>query len=537
LSNTRTGFALMPDFNAGHEQLAQQQTSWQFPYVLLATQAGGGSSNEGLLTAKLLLSNGTKTQLAPQITAYAVSQGRVQELPLALPTLGPLETRLSDLSQLLQQLPAGVSRIALTVSHAGQPGDLGLSIFSVNTSGQVVARSEGLILPMDNPFISYWDISSGRSLFHWIKNVTGGISAAARATMYYQGVDGLRSYQIPATLTAESTAKPFDLTVLLHSGIPDDRGNRLPVGIASGLVVMEPMDIAPSTVASHLPICSSNCSSQELQDVPRIALSSPVVFEQRSVSLTCPAGPTVSISGPSTMALTGLIALIATGTPSGGTYSWSVSDPSVIILSSTTGPTVSVSASSAGTSDVTVKYTEGSGTEGGAIATATQTIVVQGCPTTLTRLNSFAEPLAPLVPAELTGVGIIAEMQVGPTTVDWGFTPITESVTTTSNSCPASFGSCTGNSTFSVGASDAGYSSVDTVPTPATTNVFWDNHNTNSPMNLLNAAGITSCTQICSQTYSCGGKLLGPTYTITRSFTQGKVGSNAVTNVTVTKTP
>jgi hypothetical protein len=242
--------------------------------------------------------------------------------------------------------------------------------------------------------------------------------------------------------------------------------------------------------------------------------------------------PTVSISGPTTMALTGLIQLTATGNPAGGTYSWSVQNSDVLVLSATSGATVNVSAKAVGTSTVTVTYTLN-----GSPATASQTITVQACPTTLTRSNSIPEPLAPLVPVTLSGVGIIAQMQVGPSSVDWEFTPITETVTAGANSCPASVGPCAGNSTFSVGSDDDGSTMVDTIPTPATTNVFYDNHTVTSPSNLLAAAGKTSCSFTCNQTYSCGGKQLGSAYSITYSLTQGTVGSTAVTNVTATKTP
>jgi hypothetical protein len=165
-------------------------------------------------------------------------------------------------------------------------------------------------------------------------------------------------------------------------------------------------------------------------------------------------------------------------------------------------------------------------------------VTVQKCPSTLTHASSLAQPLSPYVPTLLSGVGIIATMQVGPSATNWNNTQILESVTQVSNTCPTSFPvQCSGSTTFIVGENDDDNNSVDGASTPATQNQFYDNHTTTSASNLLVAGGKDSCSSSCQQTYWCGGQQIGPTFTITRSYTKGTVGPTAVTNIGVSKTP
>lgn len=242
--------------------------------------------------------------------------------------------------------------------------------------------------------------------------------------------------------------------------------------------------------------------------------------------------PSVTISGPTSMALLGLITLTATGNPTGGTYVSSSSNSNINVQTTSSSNVVNVSANSAGSSVVTVKYTQSELT-----VSASQTVTVQACPSTLTRAQSFTVPLAPSVPSLLTGYGIIAEMQVGPSTTNWNLTQISETISTVTNSCPANVGSCGGGPAFTVGDNDSGIDSINGVPTPAVPNAFYDNHNVTSAKNLLAVANRASCSVTCSQVYTCGGKQIGPTFSITYSLTQGTSGSTAVTNVVATKAP
>ena len=293
LSNPHTGFALMPDFNAGHAQTAEQQTtSWQFPYVSMAMEGGTESDSERASPAKVLLSNGTKQQMYPQITAYAVSQGTVRQIPLPVSVLEPGATRLLDLSQLTEQIPAPVSRLALTVSHAGQPGDLGIAIFSVNASTQVVSRSEGLILPVSDSSISYWDVSSGRGLLHWIKSISGQ-SASAGATLYFQTANGLNSYSLPTALAVNGDdEKTIDMAQFIRARIPDDNGHTLPPGVSSGLVVLSAAGAHPAPMRGDLlTTCLTECAAQTQKAGTKIVSSIAFVQPDTVAPLCAPPLP------------------------------------------------------------------------------------------------------------------------------------------------------------------------------------------------------------------------------------------------------
>jgi hypothetical protein len=283
LFNVATGFILNPDFSATHDQVQMQQTtSLQFPYVSLAMDRIGGTSN--IPDELALVSNGSNSPIEPTITAYTVNGGNVQKVPVSIPPLGANETRLVDLSQVLQQLPAPVTRVALTVSHSGQPGDLRVSIFGMNQSEQVVTRSEGMVMNVDADRISYWDASKKQALTYQIKSTTG-TSASGRAMLIYQTSNGTSSYVLPSTLSVDDDkGKPLNLTQIIRSGSTDENGSRLPQGVTSGLLVLS--DTAISDENGTLASCSSSCTGQEKVETSQGAptTSSPIAFANNIVA-------------------------------------------------------------------------------------------------------------------------------------------------------------------------------------------------------------------------------------------------------------
>jgi hypothetical protein len=157
---------------------------------------------------------------------------------------------------------------------------------------------------------------------------------------------------------------------------------------------------------------------------------------------------------------------------------------------------------------------------------------VTACATSVTLSNTTQIPLANDFPTYKSGIGIVVAMQVQPAASNWDGSTVVESVTTASNTCPASFGNqCSGNTTFTVGTGGESVGGVDFVPKH---NIFYDQHITTSAVSMLDAAGISSCTTKCSQTYSCGGKVIG-TFSITRAYSKGTISGTPVTFVTVTK--
>ena len=153
------------------------------------------------------------------------------------------------------------------------------------------------------------------------------------------------------------------------------------------------------------------------------------------------------------------------------------------------------------------------------------------CPDAVSISTVTQMSLADNYPVIRTGIGIIAGMLVTPASTDWTGTQITESVTPgTINSCPASFGSCSGSSVFTVGEGGGDFG----VTVPPQQNIFYDEHSQTDSISLLDAAGINSCQRTCAQVYTCNGTPIG-SFTINRTFTRGLIQGDPVTVVTVTK--
>lgn len=153
------------------------------------------------------------------------------------------------------------------------------------------------------------------------------------------------------------------------------------------------------------------------------------------------------------------------------------------------------------------------------------------CPDAVSISSVTQMSLAQNYPVIHTGIGILAGMQVTPVSTDWSGTQIVESVTPGAiNTCPASFGSCSGSSVFTVGEGGGDWG----VTLPPQQNIFVDEHSQTDSISLLDAAGISSCQRTCAQVYTCNGTPIG-SFTINRTFTKGLIESDHVTVVTVTK--
>ena len=65
-------------------------------------------------------------------------------------------------------------------------------------------------------------------------------------------------------------------------------------------------------------------------------------------------------------------------------------------------------------------------------------------------------------------------------------------------------------------------------------NQFHDWHVSGLGVSVLDAVGKSTCSLVCSQTYSCGGNVIG-THTITRTLTKSVISSTNVSVITITK--
>lgn len=142
----------------------------------------------------------------------------------------------------------------------------------------------------------------------------------------------------------------------------------------------------------------------------------------------------------------------------------------------------------------------------------------------------------------LSGLGIIARMQVLPDATTWDGKEVVESLQQTSSTCPDTLtrpGPCNGHSHFPIGSSMRGRGVRP--EQPAMRNRFYDIHTSQSQdVSFLhdatrNPKGIDACESVCRQDYAYDGVVIG-SHGIRRQFRKGKVDGHDVTIIDVTKT-
>lgn len=264
LSNPTTGFALAPVFNARHQQQASQQVTWQFPQVSLLANSSSGTQTDAL-TPYALLSNGTKNSISPEIVAYyAFASGkRLKKAALPVAALMPSETRLVNLSQLLTaaQVPTGVSQVALTVTHGGNPGDLAISIFAASQDSSIVLSSGGTTLPAGTVDASYWKLITPDAVPRVLNK--NKVDVQTQVIVSYQTATGVESYMLPVIPVAAGKAQPLGLRQMINSAMPDQAGNKFPSGMSVGMATLIVINGSGtlSTLPDAGPTCQIACSS------------------------------------------------------------------------------------------------------------------------------------------------------------------------------------------------------------------------------------------------------------------------------------
>ena len=162
------------------------------------------------------------------------------------------------------------------------------------------------------------------------------------------------------------------------------------------------------------------------------------------------------------------------------------------------------------------------------------------CPTDIQVIN-----IDPIVDKDfgkngwLTGYGGVAYMQVsGPDRTDWDGTIIKEKVKQTKNNCGArakkTCSNVSGTNEFEVG---TGAKVMGQTKLPALMNTFYDIHFWgDKDASVLHEKGLTDCQVQCEQSFSCGGKQIGPEFIITYSATRDTIANYYdVTRVKVDK--
>ena len=265
LSNAATGFLLMPSFNGRHEQQNTDRTTWQFPDISLAAGEQSNGQAGQALTAYALVSNGTKNSLTPRLTAFFASNKRNRKAPLSMAPLMPNETRLVDLSRLINTaLPrAEITHFAMTASHDGSPGDLSIAVFSTSQKNDVVLTSVGMLQPPATLDTSFWKIGTS-SAIPVVQN-KNEVDAPVRVMIHYMAAHGVESFRLPSLSVGSHKKVPLILRQAVLSGTLDDLGNKIPSGTISGLVTLEPAIANPEMALPNLfsDECENDCSTEQ----------------------------------------------------------------------------------------------------------------------------------------------------------------------------------------------------------------------------------------------------------------------------------
>ena len=480
ISNQETGFLLQPQFQARHSAgSAGQVAIWQFPAISLTNPSRAGES----MTGYVLFSNTTKSSLQPGLSAYFGSSSGQGSSNASLPVavLQPGETRLINLSQLVSQGggPAKLTHLALTVIHAGTPGDLGVTVWTANQSMSLVQMAFGAPLPSGSIDIGYWDVSERPFILPIMANPDEGPgSSPAQATLYFADAWGLGTYDLPQMDVAGKHGRVLGLRSALLSGIPDVNGNTIPSSARFGLVT-----VRLSQTGSHARNVSSSTAgnSQDLASLPSLP----------SLSLQS----ATTNSNPASLVLASL--------PHGRAAFCQAPPPPPACPST--------------------------------ITLSSQVVTYQ-----FPNANAPAQRTFPFLH---TGIGNVVFPVVGPGTAWSGtkiFESIDDSQTTTDCKAPIPT-KCTPMKTpFTVGEQPQGtrFGTAFSLPPGNSTNSFFDEHTFISQDDVLTLSGqsATGCTLTCLQSYSCNGNVLGK-FTIQRQFQHSTINGVSVTRVNVTVSP
>ncbi len=242
LSNMRTGFSLAPAFNARHAQQKNQQTSWRFPAVFALPDSSLDFRSQDTLTPYALLSNATEAPLTPRLEVFfdGPTPDEVKHAVLPITPLGPLETRREDLSKFIQSglIPKDISHFSLCVTHNGAPGDLGVSVYSVNQTGDFVYNSEGGVGGSQAVDSSYWNIAGDLGSLLTVGNASD-TKIQVQATVRYEASHGPASYSLPPIDLPGNGSRVINLKKAILSGIPDESGAVIPAGTTFGTLSLK----------------------------------------------------------------------------------------------------------------------------------------------------------------------------------------------------------------------------------------------------------------------------------------------------------
>jgi len=377
-----------------------------------------------------------------------------------------------------------------------------------------------------------WQVDSTHNSIIAVTN--GGTKATdALLTFLYNG--GKDKYELQKTI-APGDQLWLNLGDLIHNGVPDRNGKVLPSSLTSGTYNLQDMKPAKSLAGSLFE--------------GKIIVDKTWGHLTYGCMICCGYGPAGLDPDPLGLPLPGsgfagaMVFDNCSGAELPGSFptSW-WTDNAAIATNAADGSVVAASAGS------TIDHgrgllQSGSGEDIGhqgehcPMLTATDSggVNVIPCPTTISISSTITEDLSRVLNTFHTGIGIDTTMLVGPGT-GYNGAIITESLSMIfpSSTCPsADYGDCSAAGSFTVGLVGP-FTLHDGTSVPGQPNSINDEHATGNAVSLLDRDGITHCHVTCSQTYSCNGQPLSPSFQIDRDFTKDTIQGVPVTRVTVTK--
>jgi hypothetical protein len=286
LSNSGTGFSLIPEFSPVLAAGTAGETVWQFPSILTPANASASPASDASMaaTSYALISNGSSHAVTVIFKAYAVQGNKTVQGDLNPSSLEPYQTSLVPLAG-VSGLAATSAGFGLMVTHSGSAGTLAMSVFSVDRTGRTLATSSGLVVPAASPEVAFWS-SSTRPTVHYAVDSPGGVSPSV--TLYYQSQFGVDRYTFPQQ-QANDGGSHLQFTLPAPRSSPKDgQGNVILGGVSSGLLVLSTNPQNAQQIAANQPNCAADCNEEPTATVAAEApAASQVAFVKPDVADSC----------------------------------------------------------------------------------------------------------------------------------------------------------------------------------------------------------------------------------------------------------
>ncbi|MGH9482163.1 MAG: hypothetical protein ACRD1L_08715 [Terriglobales bacterium] len=194
-----------------------QNTTFDSTGIMVGTQAADMHFPAGTsFTPYLVLRNTTSQPLPVRLAANAQLDSGPRDLPLAALVLGPLETRQLDMGAVLRASPLNGMNgyVDLRTTFAGSPTDLLQESGSVDRSLNYVFEVPPRLEQASGPgMLNYWSANGDTDTM---------------VTLYNYG-------EAPQdVLFTPHASMSFSVAQLIRSGVPDRKGNTIPISIVQG---------------------------------------------------------------------------------------------------------------------------------------------------------------------------------------------------------------------------------------------------------------------------------------------------------------